>query len=75
MKTTYNKQPATYASNFSKAAWIIRIITMSIALGSIIYYLNLYNRGELAFQKKKTEWQQSDRSVIRMKIPVGRSKD
>lgn len=65
-------KPVTYVSNFSKAAWIIRLITMSVALISLLYYLNQYNKGELPFQKEKATGYQKG-SVIKMKIPVGRS--
>lgn len=69
-----SQKSVTYGAHFSKAAWIIRIITMTIALISIVYYLRLYNKGELAFQKGNANIEK-DSSVIRMKIPVGRAKD
>lgn len=64
-----------YQNGFSSKTWVLRIITLSIALASVLYYLNQHHKGKnIFFNSQKTEAESSG-SVIRMQIPVGRIKD
>lgn len=68
-----------YKSNFSKLAWVIRIITMSMALSAVTYYLykhhqgkNFVNSGAQNVDELPSAQIEKEGSVIKMKIPVKR---
>jgi hypothetical protein len=65
-----------YQNGFSSKSWLLRILTLSIALGSVLYYLDQHHKGRnIFFNSEKAEANRLNNSVIRMKIPVGRSKN
>lgn len=62
-----------YQTDFSQKAWILRIITLSIALGAVIYYLNQHNSKKGMFFKNFAEKQEiSVEPGVKFNIPVTR---
>ncbi len=64
-----------HQTDFSKKVWILRLISLSIALGSVIYYIRQNKQHqEKLLEKTQIIHRGQSGSEIKFKIPVFRSK-
>lgn len=70
------KQIHKHRNEFNSKVWILRIISLSIALCAVLYYLDQHHKGKaISFGNQNEEQTSKGRPYMEMKIPVGRTKD
>ncbi len=70
------KQIHRHKNEFNSKIWILRIISLSIALGAVLYYLDQHHKGKNPIlREQKQEDGFKGRPYREMKIPVGRTKN
>lgn len=69
------RQLKKHNTEFNSKIWILRIISLSIALAAVLYYLDQHHKGNNLLLKTQAPEVKEKQSYMQMKIPVGRSKD
>jgi paraquat-inducible protein B len=62
-------------NEFNSKVWILRIISLSIALAAVLYYLDQHHKGNNILVETPASKVSDKKPYMRMQIPVGRGKD
>lgn len=69
------RQLKKHQTEFNSKVWILRIISLSIALAAVLYYLDQHHKGNNLLMETQAPKVKEKQPYMHMKIPVGRSKD
>lgn len=69
------RQVKKHQTEFNSKIWILRIISLSIALGAVLYYLDQHHKGNSILVPTPEAGVIDKTPYMQMQIPVGRAKD
>lgn len=69
------RQVRKHQTEFNSKIWILRIISLSIALGAVLYYLDQHHKGNNLLVPAPQADVEEKSPYMKMQIPVGRAKD
>lgn len=69
------RQLKKHQTEFNSKVWILRIISLSIALAAVLYYLDQHHKGNNILIDAPAPKVREKKPYMQMNIPVGRSKD
>ncbi len=69
------RQLKKHQTEFNSKVWILRIISLTIALGAVLYYLDQHHKGNNLLVETAPQKIKEKVPYMQMQIPVGRGQD